>query len=69
MISIRVHWNPNDTPDHSSLLSVRLKNARPVILASTCNNIVNAADESDVHTYMYTHAYIHTHVFTNTHMY
>ena len=34
MISIRVHWNPNDTPDRSSLLSLRLNNAQPLILAS-----------------------------------
>ncbi len=34
MTSIRVHWNPNDTPDRSSLLSLRLKNARPLTLAS-----------------------------------
>ena len=33
MTSIRAHWNPNDTPDRSSLFSFRLKNTRPLILA------------------------------------
>ena len=34
MISIRVHWNPNVTPDLSSQLLLRLKNARRLTLAS-----------------------------------
>ena len=34
MIFISVNWNPNDTPKRSNLLSFRLRNAQPLILAS-----------------------------------
>ena len=50
MIYNRVHWNPNDTPNLSSLLSSRFKSANPLILASNIqygyNHII---DEQEVY--------------------
>ena len=34
MMLSSVSWNPNDTPDRSSLLSLRLRNTSPLIRAS-----------------------------------
>ena len=41
MILVMANLNPNDIPNSFSLLSFRLRNTCPLILASTRNNTTN----------------------------